>query len=148
MHPLIGRLLAERDEVRLIFLRNYAVEARIGIHDFERAGPQRLLVNVQLVVGGPAPEADEIGQVLDYDFLRDEIARRVGSRHYNLQESLVHEIADLCLARPEVLAVGVSTEKPDVYPDCEAVGYSYARVKRPLPGGGADAQGMGSQGAA
>jgi dihydroneopterin aldolase len=66
---------------------------------------------------------DDIGQVLDYDFLRSGIARLVAARHYNLQETLCQEILQMCLANPQVTAARVSTEKPDVYPDCEGVGY-------------------------
>ena len=33
------------------------------------------------------------------------------------------------LAHPKVLAVRVSTEKPDVYPDCEGVGVEVFHVK-------------------
>lgn len=110
-----------RRGLRRIFLRRYAVDCSIGIHEFERAARQRVLVSVDLFVAG-APADDAIAAVLDYDFLRDAIAGLAASRHFNLQETLAAEIARLCLARPQVEAVRVATEKPDVYPDCEAVG--------------------------
>lgn len=120
---------APADETRRIFLRNYSVEASIGIHAHEKDARQRLLVNVELFVA-PVPVTDDaIGQVLDYDFLRDGIARLVGARHYNLQETLCQDILALCLERPEVMSARVSTEKPDVYPDCEGVGYEIFRQK-------------------
>ena len=51
-----------------------------------------------------------------------------GSRHFNLQETLVDAILDLCLAQPGVIEARVSTEKPDVYKDCR-VGYEAVRRK-------------------
>ena len=105
-----------------IFLRNFALSCSIGIHPPERAAPQRVLVNVDLFVRPGTGRTDRIDGVLDYDFLRDEIARLAGSRHYELQETLAQAIADACLAKAGVLAARVSTEKPDVYPDCDAVG--------------------------
>jgi dihydroneopterin aldolase len=120
---------ATAGETRRIFLRNYSVEASIGIHAHEKAARQRLLVNVELFVA-PVPVTDDaIDQVLDYDFLRDGIARLVAARHYNLQETLCQDILALCLDRPEVLSARVSTEKPDVYPDCQGVGYEIFRQK-------------------
>ncbi|MCW5746179.1 MAG: dihydroneopterin aldolase [Alphaproteobacteria bacterium] len=124
-------MLARHGETRRVFLRNYRVMANIGIHDFEKRGPQALLINVELYLRPPfAPLDDDIASTLDYDFLRERIARLVGGRHFNLQETLVHAILDICLERPEVLLARVSSEKPDVYPDCEAVGYEATRARR------------------
>lgn len=106
-----------------IFLRNFAIACSIGIHESERARPQRILLNIDLYVepdGGT--EGDDIRRVVDYDFLRDEIFRLVAGRHFNLQETLAREIGAICLARPGVLGARIATEKPDIYPDCEAVG--------------------------
>lgn len=128
-HPGLD-LLARDGETRRLFLRNHRVMANIGIHDFEKRGPQALLINVELYLKPPtAPLDDNVANTLDYDFLRDGIARLVTRQHYNLQETLVHAILELCLARDEVLMARVSSEKPDVYPDCEAVGYEATRAR-------------------
>lgn len=118
------------EETRRILLRRHEIEARIGIHDFERAGPQRLWVSVELwLVPGKAPDADDIAQVLDYDFLHREIKSLAAARHYNLQEVFAEAVMDICLARPEVAGALVRTEKPDVYPDTEAIGFEITRFK-------------------
>ena len=123
-------LLARHGETRRIFLRNHRVMADIGIHDFEKQARQALLINVELYLKPPsAPLGDDIGNTLDYDFLRQGIADLVAARRFNLQETLVHAILDLCLSRDEVLLARVSSEKPDVYPDCEAVGYEATRAR-------------------
>ncbi|HKU99954.1 MAG TPA: dihydroneopterin aldolase [Vineibacter sp.] len=123
-------LLAQYGQTRRIFLRNYRVMANIGIHDFEKQGPQALLINVELYLRPPAAALnDDVANTLDYDFLRTGIAGLVAARHFNLQETLVHAILDLCLSRDEVLLARVSSEKPDVYPDCEAVGYEATRAR-------------------
>ncbi|HEX2887400.1 dihydroneopterin aldolase [Vineibacter terrae] len=123
-------LLARHGETRRVFLRNYRVMANIGIHDFERQGPQALLINVELYLQPPqATLNDDIANTLDYDFLRQGIASLVASRHFNLQETLVHAILDLCLSRDAVVLARVSSEKPDVYPDCDAVGYEATRMR-------------------
>jgi 7,8-dihydroneopterin aldolase/epimerase/oxygenase len=116
--------------VRRIFLRNYRAMVSIGIHAHERESKQPVHINVDLFFeASERTEADSIESVLDYDFLRTEIARITGQRHFNLQETLCEEILALCFSRPEVLAARVSTEKPQAYPDCDAVGYEIFRYR-------------------
>lgn len=106
-----------------LFLNDFTVQANIGIHDFEKAGPQPLLISVEIEVDVPAaPSPDEIEVVLDYDILREGILALVGDRHFNLQETLCREIIDLIAGHASVRSAVVSTRKPDVYPDCAAVG--------------------------
>lgn len=120
---------------RRLFLRKLVVQARIGVHDFERAGPQRVRVDVDLYVPREAttPRADRIDEVVDYDFIRDAVAARVAQGHIDLQETLCDDIAAVLLAHPQAVAVRVATSKPDVYPDCEAVGVEVFIVKKERP---------------
>ncbi len=107
-----------------LLLDDFEVSASIGIHDFEKAGPQRLFVSVRLMLD-PAMVArdDDIATVVDYDFLREGVRTLVAQRHYHLQETLVADILALCGSRPGVIGARVSSRKPDVYPDCAGVGY-------------------------
>ena len=110
--------------IQTIVLNGFEVSASIGIHDRERAARQRLLLDVEISVdAGARPPSDAIDHVLDYDFIRDEVHRLLAERHYDLQETLCHDIADLCLARGGVETVMVYSRKPDIYPDCESVGF-------------------------
>ena len=106
-----------------LFLRDFDVQANIGIHEFEKAGPQRLLISIELEVSvSEIPRNDDIATVLDYDFLRREILELASGRHFNLQETLCREIIAIVARHDGVVAATVSTRKPDVYPDCDAVG--------------------------
>jgi len=109
---------------RRILLEDFRIAVSIGIHDFERAAPQTVLVNVTLELAEDWRDpGDKIEHALDYDFLRDGIAALVKDRHFNLQETLCQVILDFCLARPGLRRVRVSTRKPDVYPDCKSIGF-------------------------
>jgi dihydroneopterin aldolase len=68
-------------------------------------------------------------EVVDYDFIRRTVAERVVQGHIHLQETLADDVLKLMLAHPRVKAARVSTEKPDVYPDCEAVGVEVFGLK-------------------
>ncbi len=109
---------------RRLFLRDHEVTARIGIHDFEHLAPQRLLINVDLFVplAHTTPQHDDIGEVVDYDFIRTVVGQRIAQGHIQLQETLVDELIQRLLSHPQVVAARVSTQKPDVYPDCQGVG--------------------------
>ena len=111
-------------DCRRLFLRNYEVMINIGVHDFEKKGEQRVFVNVDLYIplAVSTPSADHLDEVVDYDFIRRSIATRVKRGHIHLQETLCDDVLALMLAHPSVKAARVSTEKPDVYPDCDAVG--------------------------
>jgi 7,8-dihydroneopterin aldolase/epimerase/oxygenase len=129
LHPELG-------DCRRLFLRNYEVHIRIGAHEAERLGPQRVRINVELFVplAVSTPHADRLDEVLDYDFIRAEIDARVAEGHIDLQETLADDLLRRMLAHPGVRAASVTTEKPDVYPDCEAVGvqvFAWRRDDRP-----------------
>jgi dihydroneopterin aldolase len=110
--------------IRRILLEDFRIAVSIGIHAREQTAPQDVLVSVVLELGeGWRDPEDRIEHVLDYDFLRDGIAALVRARHFNLQETLCQQIVDLCLARPSVRRVRVTTRKPDAYPDCRSVGF-------------------------
>ena len=111
-------------DCRRLFLRNHCVAVDIGVHAFEKAAPQRLLFNVELYVplALSTPTVDALDEVVDYDFIRRVIAERVARGHIELQETLCDDLLTAMLAHPRVKAALVSTEKPDVYPDCESVG--------------------------
>ncbi len=108
-----------------IRLEGLEVMMGLGIHDHERAAPQRVVIDVAMDCAYPAPPEDRIGAVVDYDFLREGIVRLAASRHFELQETLCDAVAALAFADPAVVRVRVQSMKPDVYPDarvgCEIV---------------------------
>ena len=118
-------------QCRRLFLRNYEVWINIGVHDFEKRAEQRVIINVDLYVplALSTPQADELDEVVDYDFIRRTVAQRLSKGHIHLQETLCDDLLTQLLAHPKVQAVRVSTAKPDVYPDCEAVGVEVFRSK-------------------
>jgi dihydroneopterin aldolase len=116
---------------RRLFLKDFEISMNIGVHDFEKKGEQRVIVNVDLYVPLElnTPSHDELSEVVDYDFMRQTIADIIADGHIHLQETMCDEIVKRMLAHPLVQATRVSTEKPDVYPDCQGVGVEVFRSK-------------------
>lgn len=104
-----------------IFLKDQEIQARIGIHDFEREGPQRLQLNIVVAMRRKAA-GDHIANVIDYDFVRQEAAALAHQGHFELQESFCEALLERLRSRPGVIGLIVASQKPDVYPDCRAVG--------------------------
>ncbi len=118
-------------DCRRLFLHEFSLDLSIGFHDFERAAPQRVIIDVDLFVSmaHSTPINDEVSEVLDYDFIRRGVTELARSRHFNLQETLIDGIVALCLGQHSVRAVRVRTQKPDVYPDCRSVGVEVLRFR-------------------
>jgi len=116
---------------RALSLRRHEVPVRIGVHAHERQAPQRLWFDIDLCVKlDHAPAArDELAETLDYDFIRETVAREVGTRHHELQETLCDAIAQRLLQQDAVHAVRVATRKPDIYPDSASVGVERVCIK-------------------
>ncbi|WP_426195368.1 dihydroneopterin aldolase [Massilia sp. DWR3-1-1] len=124
LHPKLA-------DCRRLFLRNYEIMINIGVHDFEKHGEQRVLINVDLFIplALSTPNQDLLDEVVDYDFMRETVTQRMAQGHVHLQETLVDDLADALLAHPRVRAVCISSMKPDVYPDCEGVGVEVFKIK-------------------
>jgi dihydroneopterin aldolase len=108
-----------------IILDQLDVAMRLGIHPHE-VSPQRVRLSVEMTVSyAQPPSADAIGEVLDYDFVREGVHRLAAGPGFALQETLVDAVAALCLADDRVRRVRVRSMKLDVYPDghvgCEVV---------------------------
>lgn len=120
-----------RPDLRRLFLRGLTLDVSIGVHAFELAKPQRVVFDIDVFVSRAAtsPSSDALSEVVDYDFVRDIVHERVARGHINLQETLCDDVLAAILAHPQVSAARVSSRKPDVYPDCEAVGVEVFRTK-------------------
>ena len=118
-------------DCRRLFLRDYEIDINIGVHDFEKKGEQRVILNVDLYVplAINTPTKDDLGEVVDYDFMRETIKALASEGHIHLQETFCDDIVAAMLLHPKVLAARVSTAKPDVYSDCHSVGVEVFRMK-------------------
>ena len=116
---------------RRLFLRDYEIDMNIGVHDFEKKAPQRVIFNVDLYIPLEmnTPTQDQLDEVVDYEFMRDVIKAIAFKGHIQLQETLCYDIVTAMMLHPKVFAASVSTAKPDAYSDCHSVGVEVFRMK-------------------
>ena len=105
------------------------VTCSIGIHDFERETPQRITVDVEVLLDIKAePSADDISEAVNYDDIHQHVVRIATSRHFDLQETLAREIFDTLGAIPGVHGLSVRTAKPDVYKEVAEAAYQLSSL--------------------
>ena len=123
--------LAEPAAVRrCLLIRDLVVPCRIGVHEHERHGTQRVRINVRAkVMGDEGPIEDSIANVVSYETIVDGIRAIIAGGHINLVETLADRIVELCLANRRVHGVWVRVEKLDLYPDAAGVGVEVERSR-------------------
>lgn len=117
-----------RDSIRIDGLRVMTV---VGVHEWERAAPREVLIDLVLEADlSAACDSDTIGDTVDYDA----VARRVSDRVTPLQARLIERVADeaalACLAADlRVHAVSVTVHKPGAVPGTADVSVTIRRVR-------------------
>ena len=132
----IQNLTGDGDDVRLVFLRDLVLLASIGVHAHEHRAPQRVCINVCLVVedetarAGDVVGPDELGRVVDYERLAGRVRDIVSTGHIRLVETLAERIAATCLQDRRVIRARVRVEKLDVFPDTVSAGVQVQRSRQ------------------
>ena len=119
----------KQELTRRFILQAIETHCSIGIHDFEKAAPQRILVDVEVLMDAEMePQADEITDALNYDHIREAVMDIAASRHFDLQETLARQIFDTLSQMHSVTGLAVQTSKPDVYKDVGCASYRLSTI--------------------
>ncbi len=127
-----GKIADGRSSVRHVFVRDLELKTLVGVHDHEKIAPQRVIINVDLMVNEDAPVDDEVfSTVVDYERVVKKIKEMLGGGHVHLLETLAENIAARCLEDERVHGARVRIEKPDVMPEAASVGIEIERFRNP-----------------
>jgi dihydroneopterin aldolase len=126
--------LAEPPAMRTLYLERLRVHASVGILDYELRSRQQVLVSmhVEMQHAPDIPQADEVGEVLDYRAMREIAKQEAEGPHINMLETLTGRIAQRLLALPGVTQALVRVTKPNIFPDCDGVTVEVV-TRRPEP---------------
>jgi len=109
-----------------IFVRDLALDARVGALDGEVGRVQPLLIDIEAVVEPPVD--DRIEDACDYRELARRATDIVSGGHIVLIETVAERIARSCLTQNGVRAVKVMVRKPQALaPALAGVVVEYAR---------------------
>lgn len=111
-----------------VFIRDLSVRGIIGIHDWERQVRQEIIINLSLFGDfSKASESDQIEDCINYQSLAEKIAAHAESAQRFTVEALAADLADICLAEPNVHKVRVRVEKPGAIQFTRSVGVEIER---------------------
>ncbi|KXW55647.1 dihydroneopterin aldolase [Ferrovum sp. PN-J185] len=95
----------------------------LGVHAFEKTGPQDILVNVTLTIPfSVMRKIKHLSDTVDYEPIRDFIQSWSKREHVELIEHLLHDLVDFCFSDSRVAHVEASIKKTAVFSEVEAVG--------------------------
>jgi dihydroneopterin aldolase len=114
--------------VGTLFIRDLPVDCVIGIHPYERAARQQLIISLSLETDFTAAAAtDDIDLALDYTDLSDRIAAFARDGRFALIETLAERLADHLFA-PPMHTLEIEVIKPAALSGTREVGVRVCRT--------------------
>lgn len=111
-----------------ILVNNLIFDCFIGVNPEELLAPQTVRLNLKCQVNMPVPNDQNYhGQFVCYDQLIRSITSLAQAQHTHLVETLVEDIAQLCLKDSRICKVWCRVEKLDVYSNISSVGVEIER---------------------
>ena len=104
-------------------IQNAHCAVRLGIHEFEKEGPQNILVSLKLSFPFSALQRiRHIGDTVDYEPLRNFIQSWSERPHVALIEDLLDELVSHCFDDPRVEHVEATIRKTTIFEEVEEIG--------------------------
>ncbi len=112
---------SSRAGTQILTLSGLRFDAKLGILEAERNGPQPIQVDAELNQGTQPLRAhdEDISHVLDYRKVRQIIIDECTAEHVDLLESLISKLTRRLMQLPGVLGVRVKIAKLEIFEDCE-----------------------------
>jgi len=110
-----------------IYIEGLEVFALIGVYDWEREHPQRLLVDVQLSADlSLAASTDDVNNTLNYALVAKNINEIAKQSQFQLIEALASHMVDgLMQSFPMLQAVRIKLSKPDILANANNVAVEF-----------------------
>ena len=113
-----------------VYIRGLEVETVIGIYDWERRTPQRLVINLEMQWDNrPAAAGDNIKQALNYKSVSDRLIAYTRDSRFELVETLAESLAALVLDEFQVPWLRLDLAKPGAIGPAQAVGVVIERTR-------------------
>ncbi len=111
-----------------IFIRKLKVECVVGVHQWERKLPRKLLLDIELDTDIRRPaKSDDLKHALDYHRVAEVAAVLAQASQFQLIETLAEALAAKLLDEFAASAVRISVHKPGAVAGAESVG---VRIQR------------------
>jgi dihydroneopterin aldolase len=117
-----------KESLDQIAVRSLAVDTVVGVHDWERSAPRRVLVDLDLTCDlSAAARSDDLRDTADYFAIAAAVRDCAAGASFRLIEALAGAIAAVCLADRHVRRVRVTVHKPGAVPQAGDVSVTLER---------------------
>ena len=114
-----------------VFIKNLEIEAIIGIYDFERTTPQKVVIDMEMSWDNlKAAKSENIDDALNYKLTAQKVIELVQSQHFDLVERLAEEIAAMLMKDMKVPWLRLTVGKPGAVKQSKEVGVCIERGNR------------------
>jgi len=111
-----------------VFIKNLEIDAIIGIYDFERTTPQKVVLDMEMSWNNrKAAKSENIDDALNYKTLSDHLKEFVGNSEFQLIETLAEQVAKIVLEDYKVEWLSLTLHKPDALDGATDVGVKIIR---------------------
>jgi len=116
----------------IVFINGLAIDATIGVYDWERTIKQRLVLDLEMCFDiQSAASSDDLKYALDYSAVSQRIISFVEASSYQLLEALAEEIAKIVMKEFTVSGLRLKLNKPGAVPEASGVGLLIVRGEMP-----------------
>jgi dihydroneopterin aldolase len=99
-----------------LYLNNIELFLSVGINPAEQLSPQLVKIDLKLFFDlSPSSISDQLRDTVDYAALLASLQEFATSKHWNLIESLAHDLAQHLLATFPLEAVEINLSKPKAF---------------------------------
>lgn len=112
-----------------IFLEQVAVETKLGVPEWERLKPQKIILDIEISYDLSAScKSDAIEDTIDYAFVVSRIRETLTEHSFKLVEALAEHVCQLILSEFNAQRVKIKVAKPSVLPGLKALGVVLERT--------------------
>ena len=116
----------------IVFINGLAIDATIGVYDWERTIKQRLVLDLDMYFDiKQAASSDDLSHALDYSAVSQRIISFVEASSYQLLEALAEQVASIVMAEFSVSGLRLRINKPGAVPEASGVGLLIVRGEVP-----------------
>jgi len=112
----------------IVFISGLAIDATIGVYDWERTIKQRLVLDLDMYFDiKRAASSDDLKYALDYSAVSQRIISFVEASSYQLLESLAEDVSKIVMEEFSVSGLKLRVNKPGAVPEASDVGLLIVR---------------------
>lgn len=113
-----------------IFMRDLKLDMSVGVYDFEKNGPQPVIVNIDASIIQPDDTTtDRLDDWVSYEVLVNVSKELASDVHIHMLETYAHRIADRLLEDTRITDVHIRLEKTEIIKDTTSVGVDLVRSR-------------------